>query len=72
LKLQPQVGRSRHKWLTPLEPSAKESGTAQPTPNRAPFELAQGWPRCEGGRQYVNVASWHPAVDYLSGRAAIK
>lgn len=43
------------------EPSAKESGTAQPTPNRAPFELAQGWPRCEGGRQYVNVASWHPA-----------
>ncbi len=44
------------------EPSAKGSDTAQPTPNRAPFELAQGWPRCEGGRQYVNVASWHPAV----------
>ena len=47
------------------EPSAKECYTAQPTPNRASFELAQGWPRCEGGRQYVNVASLLPAVRLL-------
>lgn len=66
-----ELGTNRGADVQPLQAHLRDKPAKEPyarkavLPSRAPFELAQGWPRCEGGRQYVNVAGWHPAVRLL-------